>query len=111
MKKKYIVLVLGIVLLIGIVVWFIFSEAEEFEGGKEFADYPIRNDYCESANDCVVENMDYSSCSCNMKAVNKVYAKYVASRRAEPSDTYKHCNLYCKRLSSDCVDNQCIILD
>ncbi len=71
--------------------------------------HAIRNDFCESDGDCVVLNMDYTSCSCDMRAVSVVYAEYVDGERAEYLESHDSCALDCEWEEAECVENKCVV--
>jgi hypothetical protein len=102
MKSKIILIIVGIILLIGFIgAWIVFNIMAQNGYGA------IENNNCKIDSDCVVIDMDYSSCSCDMKAVNQGYADYVGSERVKITDFSDHCDMVCEMISAECVNGKC----
>lgn len=94
-----------------IVVFFVFYKVVPsfIEVSLDSDKYSIGNGDCESDGECVVVNMDYSSCSCDMRAVNLEYAEYTSGERAEYSEAHDRCALNCELEIAECVASKCEI--
>ena len=100
-----------VVIVLG-VVFFLFYSVLPIFIGKYFEgnNYPIRNDFCKSDADCVVANMDYTGCSCDMKAINVDYSLYLSDKQAKISDLSAHCSVVCEEGFAEYLENMRVIV-
>jgi len=98
-KKWWIVLVVAVLVLVA--GYFYLSWVPE----DKLVDNPMS--HCESVDDCAVDNLDCSGCSCDeLFAVNRDYFGKICEGVVVEDHCLRICDI---KWSVGCVENQCVV--